>query len=268
MVHKNDSLAAVLQGDESLLEVLIGLLPALEPMRDPQMRKTMSRLTTVEQAAQMAGVNADELVRQLNRGANAGGARVRAKPAVVGGARPAVLEGLATENIVDVDVRDDLRTGKEPFSRIMAARGQVPEGGALSVRAIFEPVPLYAVMAKQGFSHYTEELGDEDWRVWFYSAEDRPKAGSDSAVAPPSKEDPEAGEGVVMLDVRDLEPPEPMVRTLAALEQLPPGGTLVQINARVPQFLLPLLLERGFTYEVREQGPNLVRVFIRRAARA
>jgi uncharacterized protein (DUF2249 family) len=55
-----------------------------------------------------------------------------------------------------------------------------------------------------------------------------------------------------------------MVRTLAALEQLPAGATLVQINVRVPQFLLPLLEERGFTYEMREQGPDVVRVFIRR----
>jgi uncharacterized protein (DUF2249 family) len=68
---------------------------------------------------------------------------------------------------------------------------------------------------------------------------------------------------VVILDVRDLEPPEPMVRTLAALEELPPGGTLLQINVRVPQFLLPRLEERGFTYEIREQAPDLVRVFIR-----
>ena len=55
-----------------------------------------------------------------------------------------------------------------------------------------------------------------------------------------------------------------VVRTLAALEELPPGGTLVQLNVRVPQFLLPRLEERGFTYEIREQAPDLVRVFIRR----
>ena len=68
-----------------------------------------------------------------------------------------------------------------------------------------------------------------------------------------------------MLDVRGLEPPEPMVRTLEALEALPPGATLVQVNVRVPRMLLPQLGARGFVYEVREQGPDLVRVFIRRA---
>ena len=53
-----------------------------------------------------------------------------------------------------------------------------------------------------------------------------------------------------------------MVRTLAALEQLPTGSTLLQeLNVRVPRFLLPKLGELGFTYEVREQSDELVRIF-------
>lgn len=78
----------------------------------------------------------------------------------------------------------------------------------------------------------------------------------------------EEADPVVVLDVRGLEPPEPMVRTLAALEALPADGTLVQVNVRVPQLLLPHLEQRGFTYEVREQEPDLVRVFIRRTPSA
>jgi hypothetical protein len=54
-----------------------------------------------------------------------------------------------------------------------------------------------------------------------------------------------------------------MVRTLEALAAMPRGKTLVQINVRVPQYLLPKLTERGFVYDVREQGPDLVRMFIR-----
>ncbi len=73
---------------------------------------------------------------------------------------------------------------------------------------------------------------------------------------------------MVVLDVRGLEPPEPMVRTLEALERLPEGGTLVQLNVREPQFLFPQLEARGFAYEVRRQGDDVVRVVIRRRADA
>lgn len=176
---------------------------------------------------------------------------------------PEGLRGIAADRIVAVDVREELRAGREPFSLIMAARRDVPAGGALSVRAIFEPVPLYAVLGKQGFAHFTEQLGEDDWKVWFYPADAEPQARVEAARSGPS-EPSEEGEGVVVLDVRDLEPPEPMARTLEALERLPPGGTLLHINVRVPQFLLPQLEERGYRYEIREQGPGLVRVFIQR----
>jgi uncharacterized protein (DUF2249 family) len=175
---------------------------------------------------------------------------------------PASLRALSPDRILDVDVRDDLRLGREPFHQIMAARQSLAEGQVLRLRAIFEPAPLYHVLGKQGFGHWTEQLAPDDWRVWFYPTEDEtPDPASPSRPAPT----PSTEEDVVVLDVRGLEPPEPMVRTLAALEQLPAGATLVQINVRVPQFLLPKLDELGYRYEVREQSDELVRLFIRRS---
>lgn len=90
---------------------------------------------------------------------------------VAGDARPEVFEGLEQERVVDLDVREQLRDGGEPFQRIMTAAAGVAPDGVLRVRAIFEPVPLYSVMASRGFEHWTEQLGPEDWRVWFYRAE-------------------------------------------------------------------------------------------------
>lgn len=187
-----------------------------------------------------------------------------------GESRPAGLAAIPGDRVVELDVRDDLRNGNEPFARIMAAKAEVPADGALKLRAIFEPAPLYAVLGKQGFLHWTEHRGDEDWVVWFYrspveQADTAAAAGSSGApdgTAAPDGEI-EAGDGAVVLDVRGMEPPEPMVRTLAALDTLPRGETLVQINVREPRFLLPQLEERGFVYEVREQAEDLVRVFIR-----
>lgn len=172
------------------------------------------------------------------------------------GGRPSALEAIPEEKTVHVDVRQDLRSGREPFDRIMTARREMPPGGALCLRAIFEPVPLYGVMERQGLAHHTERLAADDWRVWFYHDEVAPEAAGGGS--------PAVGDDVVVLDVRGLEPPEPLVRTLEALEALPAGHTLVQLNGRVPRFLLPELEARGFGYEIREQSPELVRVFIRR----
>ena len=67
------------------------------------------------------------------------------------------------------------------------------------------------------------------------------------------------------LDVRNLEPPEPLLRTLEALEHLPDGHELVHVNQRVPQLLFPVLAERGFACEVDDADPERVLVRIWRA---
>lgn len=175
---------------------------------------------------------------------------------------PAAIDSVPADRIVDLDVREDLRKGIEPFSRIMQEQARVPAGGVLRLRAIFDPVPLYMVLGKQGFSHWTERLADDDWQVWFYrgDADSKPAAAAPAMPATPGMTD--LGD-VAVLDVRGLEPPEPMTRTLEALDQLPSGKALLQINARVPQMLLPLLLERGFEYVLVSEQPNEVRGLIR-----
>jgi hypothetical protein len=187
------------------------------------------------------------------------------------GVPPAGLAGVSPDRIIELDVRDDLRNGQEPFSRIMAARRDLAPDGALCLRAIFEPVPLYAVFAKQGLAHWTDRLADDDWIVWFYSAElDTATDAAAASAAPGGESESPAGATQVaaaaaepvVLDVRGLEPPEPMQRTLEALAELPAGGTLIQLNVRVPQMLLPQLDARGYSYTVHTEAADRVRVVI------
>jgi uncharacterized protein (DUF2249 family) len=183
--------------------------------------------------------------------------------------KPEILETLDPSRILDLDVRDDLRSGRDPFQRIMHARHALSEDGVLRLRAIFEPKPLYGVLGREGFSHWSERLADDDWRIWFYrdgaagAAPRSPRPGGLSVHnCGTPRPDPA---DVHPLDVRGLEPPEPMQRTLEALATLEPGHTLVQINSRVPRFLFPELESRGFQYTVHEDEPDVVRVFIRHA---
>ena len=147
--------------------------------------------------------------------------------------------------VVELDVRDDLRHGREPFGRIMDAVAGLSGDDVLYLRATFEPVPLFKALGKRGFEHYALRQASDDWHVWFYR---------------------NARALEVRFDVRDMEPPEPMTRTLEALTTLPRDATLLHINARVPQFLLPILTERGFTYAIDTTDPDAIEVRIRHAS--
>lgn len=289
MISMDDRISEVLARDERLVDVLTAFSPHFAKLRDPRLRRMMGRLVTVRQAAGIAGVDPDLLLDALNGRPPAGygdasfevvtsardGVATGSNAALTGD--PGFVSGLGPEQVVDLDVREDLRAGREPFSRIMAAVGALREGSVLRLRAIFEPIPLYAVLEKRGFAHWTERLAEDDWRVWFFPSAlaDEP---ADAALAemkhegygPDHRETgapiPAASNApsALRIDVRGLEPPEPMVRTLAALEDLPPGGVLVQTNVRVPRFLIEELDRRGFSHDVKVVSTSEVEVTIRR----
>ena len=147
----------------------------------------------------------------------------------------------------ELDVRPILRAGGEPFTVIMDAVKKLGSGQALRLLATFEPIPLYSVLAKKGFAHAAREIGDGDWEVVFTPT---------AALASPPKTQPVGSTGgsaassawpepSCHLDNRDLEPPRPLVRTLAAVEELRAGEVLSALLCREPVFLLPKLNERG-----------------------
>lgn len=269
-IAATDRVSDVLARDESLVDVFVRLAPHFAKLRNRMMRRVMARLVTVEQAAQTAGIPVADLLRELNgahglRGASldtSGSDVSRHSTAVAAPASDSPTRPLHAP-VVELDVRDDLRSGREPFSRIMTAVGALRDGEVLELRATFEPVPLLAVLAKRGFAHETRPHAADDWSVWFW----RPaSAAADVASVAPSPpdlaEEVRADPRVVWLDVRGLEPPEPLLRTLAALETLPVGHELVQVNARVPQLLFPMLAERGFACDVDESRADRVLVRI------
>jgi tRNA 2-thiouridine synthesizing protein A len=70
------------------------------------------------------------------------------------------------------------------------------------------------------------------------------------------------------LDVRGLEPPQPLVRVLERLETLGAGERLEVVLDRRPLLLYPQLEARGFTHTTDEATPGVVRVFIARGQEA
>jgi uncharacterized protein (DUF2249 family) len=144
---------------------------------------------------------------------------------------------------IDLDVRPILRAGGEPFSDIMAAVDSIAPGQGIRLFAPFKPVPLFGVMAGKGFDHSETDIGGGEWQVLFTPMEAPPPA-----PVPAASIGGEWPEPKVRLDNRDLDPPEPMVRILAAAETLGPGETLSALLAREPLFLFPQLERRGFNW--------------------
>ncbi len=124
-----------------------------------------------------------------------------------------------TQTFVDLDVRPILRGGGEPFEKIMKTVEALKPNQGLRLYATFKPIPLFQVLGAK-CSRSTPELDGGDWEVLAPAFD-----GSGTGGTSPAKRaarDPSA-EPVQQADNRELDPPEPMVRILAATEELESG---------------------------------------------
>lgn len=149
---------------------------------------------------------------------------------------------------VTLDVRDDINQGREPFSKIMGMVARLCPDENLRLVAPFEPIPLYSVLAKQGFAHAGKQLESGDWEVLFTRSGDEPSAAKHAAPAAATRPS-----SFVDVDARGLEPPQPMVKILEALATLPAEAGIRARTDRRPMHLYAHLEERGFAGETVEQ---------------
>jgi uncharacterized protein (DUF2249 family) len=167
------------------------------------------------------------------------------------------------DKIVTLDVRDDLRLGQEPFSKIMRAVALLKPDEALLLIAPFEPKPLFEVLGVQGFSHESKATESGDWEVLFERRSNVKVAASTARPSTPRAPAPKMRE-LVNVDARGLEPPQPLEVILEAVAALPPNAELQAHTDRKPMHLYTQLIERGFTGQSEEQPDGSFITHIRR----
>lgn len=160
-----------------------------------------------------------------------------------------------TESFAELDVRPILRAGGEPFAEIMKAVASLAPGQGLRLFATFKPVPLFSVLSKKGFTHEAVELEDGEWEIRFTPGAAPAAAEAPPAPAPAAASDASAWPAPAReMDNRELDPPEPMVRILAATEQMAKGEVLSALLCREPAFLIPELVSRGHAWKGAFEG--------------
>lgn len=147
----------------------------------------------------------------------------------------------------ELDVRPIIAARGAPLGPILQAVRALPPGGSLRLIAPFEPVPLYHKLGEMGFDHVTRVRDDGAWEVLF-----SPRA--------PATPDP------LMLDLRGLEPPEPLRIALEHVATLPPGGVVIAHTRFRPVHLLSILDERGIAWETHEQADGSWETIMRKEA--
>ncbi len=147
--------------------------------------------------------------------------------------------------VVEFDVRPIISGGKDPLKFILAKVKELNNDEILLLINSFEPIPLYTVLGRQGYGHKVEKE-DDVFKIYFYKDSTLASAEKEKETSNDSEINIADFENIIELDVRDLEPPEPMIKVLEAVSNLDNSTALLLHHHREPMMLYPKLEERGF----------------------
>lgn len=265
IITPNTKISALLKAHPEALDVIVGITPKFEKLRNPLLRKLMAGRTSIAMAAKVGGCDISsfyEKLKPLGFEVDEEELAEEEKPHVV----PAFLHQVKPEDIITLDVRPIIDEGRDPLKEIMKSAKATPANGALKIINTFEPTPLISVLEKQGYKYFVDEVENDHVETWFYK-----EGGGEGGIEAIDTESAQEGfedikqqyaGNLVEIDVRHLQMPMPMHTILATLETLPEGKALYVNHKRIPVFLLPELKDQGFDYRIKEIADGDVKLLI------
>lgn len=263
-INANTKIAVLIKQHPDALEAIISINPKFEKLRNPLLRKLMAGRTSISMASKIAGCEVSDFFNKLQPlGFKIDTVTI---PVINDKKRmPDFIRSIKKDQIIDLDVRPVIASGKDPLNIILEKIESIQQGQVLKIINTFEPIPLILLLEKKGFVTYTDVVDDSLIETYFYKAT---KAGNiESVKVVEATMDWDCvvqrfNNNFRMIDVRELEMPLPMLTIIDALENLPSETALYVYHKRIPVFLLPELTERKFDYRIKEISGSEVHLLI------
>ena len=147
-----------------LEEVLVGYVPAFEKLKNPVLRKTIARITTLQQAAAIGSVSVEDLINRLRQEVG--------QDLLSGGTEAAYTTaqpGWFSEERVaaGLDARGMLAAGEQPVNQVIADLQALAPGDIYRLVAPFMPAPLVDKASSLGIAHWVTRQAGGDVIIYF-----------------------------------------------------------------------------------------------------
>ena len=279
MITSNLKISKLLREYPGSLEILLKASPHFAKLQNKLLRKTLAGRVTVEQAASIAGIELNDLLRELNEtsaaaedskaGNNDDSKLIKEKKEQTSYARRN-FDDFVSYRRSYLDVRPIINAGKDPLKDILDKVRTIKLDEVLVIINSFEPVPLYSLLGAKGFRYFTEKI-DDAYKVYFYKKD----GAVEGAEELPDNREKLPGnitkqiefENTIEIDVHDLQPPEPMMKILENLQRIDERSVMIVHHHREPHLLYPILDERGYKAVCNKIGEDSFKILITKKTR-
>ena len=178
LITPETKVGQLLDAYPELEAVLLELNPAFKKLKNPVLRKTVAKVTSLQQAAKVGGLELPQLINRLRKEAGLEEGFVEDNdPAASTSGEPVWWN--PSKVVKRIDVRPILDRGEKPVGLVMKALGGLAPGEILELTAGFYPAPLMDMARDRGFETWSTEEGPELFSVCFCRSGRAPEVGEE-----------------------------------------------------------------------------------------
>jgi len=154
----------LLEAYPELEEILVSTIPSFEKLKNPVLRRTVARITSLQQAASIGNVEVEDLINTLRQTV---GQDLMAESA---GAQYTTEKPIwfAEERIaMELDARAMLAADEHPVNQVMADLSTLTVGSIYKLTAPFLPAPLIDKATSLGIEHWVVKESETLFVIYF-----------------------------------------------------------------------------------------------------
>lgn len=155
----------LLEAYPQLEEVLTASAPEFKKLQNPVLRKTITRITSIGQAAVIGKLNVEDLVNLLRSKVGQG---TIGQLEDAGHSYTTVCPLWFSKNriVKSIDIREMLNNGEQPVHEVLAAAKGLNENEILEIIAPFIPAPLLDKTIGLEYKHWLDKKSETEYRVY------------------------------------------------------------------------------------------------------
>ncbi|MFT4222567.1 DUF1858 domain-containing protein [Dysgonomonas sp.] len=156
-INLQTKIAALLESYPELEDKLIELSPVFAKLRNPVLRKTVAKVTSIQQAAAIAGISAPLLVIELRKAAGFTVSESNLNQSDHVGIEPQPSWFDKNNISLYYDARPVIDAGRSPMQEILNLASKLEGGEILHFTTPFKPMPILDILKAKGFEVWSDD---------------------------------------------------------------------------------------------------------------
>lgn len=157
--------AELLKDYPELETTLIEIAPAFKKLKNPVLRKTIAKVTSLRQAAKVGNVSLGQMINRLRHEAGLKGDLGLDSNEAESKVRPKWLD--ESKVVMTLDARPILDAGEQPLGRVMSDLRKLEPEQIYKLTTPFTPAPIIDLARDKGFDCWSSENNPEEVITYF-----------------------------------------------------------------------------------------------------